>query len=664
MSTIDKIAGEFFAALKPPPKLSLSQWSDEHAVLSAESSAEVGRWRTLPYQRGIMDAITDPAVTQITVMKSARVGYTKILNNAIGYFIHQDPCSILLVQPTIEDAEGYSKEEIAPMLRDTPCLKGLVADAKAKDGDNTILQKIYPGGTLSMIGANSPRGFRRISRRVVLFDEVDGYPKSAGTEGDQIKLGIRRSEYFWNRKIIAGSTPLIKGDSRIEKLFEQSDQRRFYVPCPTCGEFQYLKWKNLKWPDGEPEKARFVCERNGCDIPHAKKRWMVERGEWRSTVPGNGKHVGFHIWAAYSYSPNADWGTLAAEWLEAVQDAEQLKTFINTVLGELWEEAFESKVGADALRDRAEAYELNQVPTKAFAVTAGVDVQDNRLSLSIYAWGRGEESWLVSRAEIFGDPARPEVWKQLDSVILNPYRHELGGEIKIHAACIDTGGHYTHEVYQYVRERRRYSVLAIKGSSQKSRPAIGKPTKQDVNFRGHSLKNGVDLYPIGTDTVKDVIYGRLKHNEPGPGYMHFPAEASDEFFQQLTVEKKVTRYVKGFPRREWVKPAGKRNEALDEAVYAYAGLQYLYTKKDRRRFWEQMEKEYYQTRETLTRAPVIAPDDAPADPSPDDAPSAADAPGSEARQDKPAPKPESPLNKRAAVRNIKRHGRGGFVSTW
>ena len=277
MSNIDLLEKKALLAFKPPKKLTLSEWADENAFLSAESSAEGGRWRTLPYQKGMMDAITDPAVEQVTVMKSARVGYSKILNHVIGYHIHQDPAPIMLVQPTIEDAQGYSKEEIAPMLRDTPVLKGLVSEAKAKDGANTILQKQFPGGTLSLVGANSPRGFRRVSRRIVLFDEVDGYPPSAGSEGDQIKLGIRRTEYYWNRKIVSGSTPTVKDFSRIQRMYEQSNAQRFFVPCPHCGHMQYLRWAQIKWFDDDASTACYECEKCNEHIPHAKKRWMVER---------------------------------------------------------------------------------------------------------------------------------------------------------------------------------------------------------------------------------------------------------------------------------------------------------------------------------------------------------------------------------------------------
>ena len=287
MSAILELEKRAYAAFKPPKKLTLSEWADEYAYLSAESSAEGGRWHTLPYQKGIMDAITDPNIEQVTVMKSARVGYSKILNHIIAYHIHQDPCGIMVVQPTIEDASGYSKEEIAPMIRDTKVLTNLVSDAKTRDSNNTILQKQFPGGVLSLVGANSARGFRRVSRRIVLFDETDGYPASAGTEGDQIKLGIARTQYFWNRKIVAGSTPTIKDFSRIERLFEQSDQRRYYVPCPDCGHMQYLRWPNMRWEGSDTANVSYACEECGVLIPHNKKRWMVERGEWRPTQPGN-----------------------------------------------------------------------------------------------------------------------------------------------------------------------------------------------------------------------------------------------------------------------------------------------------------------------------------------------------------------------------------------
>ena len=592
MRRIELIEKKAYMAFKPPKKLSLSEWADENAYLSAESSAEGGRWRTLPYQKGIMDAITDPEIEQVTVMKSARVGYSKILNHVVAYHIHQDPAPIMLVQPTIEDAQGYSKEEIAPMLRDTPVLKGLVSEAKAKDGANTILQKQFPGGTLSLVGANSPRGFRRVSRRIVLFDEVDGYPPSAGSEGDQIKLGIRRTEYYWNRKIVSGSTPTVKDFSRIERMYQQSDARRYYVPCPDCGHMQYLKWSNIKWFDDDPSTACYECEKCKNLIPHAKKRWMVERGEWRSTLPFNGKHAGFHIWAAYSYSPNAAWSNLVEEFLDAKHDAEQLKTWVNTILGEVWEDEYASKISGEALQQRAaeEKYKHTVPPAEVLLLVAGVDCQDDRLSLSVWGFARDEEMYLVDRVVLYGSPSRPEVWKQLDEVLQNPYETEDGRKLNIEVACVDSGGHHTQSVYGYARERAAMGVIAIKGMSQKGKPPLGKPTKVDINFKGRAMKNGAQLFPVGVDGVKSLLFGRLKHNDPGPGYLHFYPTVGAEYFAELTAERQVMRYRNGFPERVWTKKSQSPNEALDEMVYAYAALHRLYQKYDRRSIWDQFEK--------------------------------------------------------------------------
>ena len=592
MTSISELEKSAYAAFKPPKKLTLSEWADEYAYLSAESSAEGGRWHPLPYQKAMMDAITDPKIEQVTVMKSARVGYSKILNHIIAYHIHQDPCGIMVVQPTIEDAAGYSKEEIAPMIRDTKVLTNLVSDAKTRDSNNTRLQKQFPGGVLSLVGANSARGFRRVSRRIVLFDETDGYPASAGTEGDQIKLGIARTQYFWNRKIVAGSTPTIKDFSRIERLFGQSDQRRYYVPCCHCGHMQYLRWPNMRWQNDDPSTASYACEECGALIPHSKKRWMVERGEWRATQHGNGRHAGFHIWAAYSYSPNAEWSNLVEEFLLSKNDPEQLKTWINTTLGECWEDEYASKVGAEGLMERAanEKYEKGVPPREVLMLSLGCDVQDDRLSMSLWGIGRNEEMYLVDRKVIYGSPARADLWKQMDEVLMDKYKNEDGVELKIDSAAIDTGGHFTQEVYQYVRERSHLGLIGIKGMGQKGKPPIGKPTKVDINFSGKALRKGVQLFPVGVDTIKTTLHNRLKDAEIGDGYIHFYPTITTDYFQELTAERQVLRYKHGYQERVWVKKSNARNEALDEMVYAYAAFCRYRQKYDRRTIWDQLEK--------------------------------------------------------------------------
>lgn len=578
----------------PPKRMTLSEWADTYAVLSAESSAEMGRWRTLPYQKGIMDAFTDPTVERITCMKSARVGWTKCLNHAIGYFAHQDPCPIMLVQPTVEDAEGYSKEEIAPMIRDTPVLRSLFSEVKAKDGSNTILSKQFPGGTLGLVGANSARGFRRVSRRVVLFDETDGYPASTA-EGDQIKLGIRRSEYFWNRKIADGSTPTTKDFSRIEREFLKTNQQRYFVPCPDCGHMQYLRWEQMKWEDDDPSTTRYQCE--ACDslIPHGKKRWMVERGEWRPTAESrNKKHIGFHIWAAYSYSPNASWENLVEEFIECRDNPEALKTFVNTVLGLPYEDDYASKVSADGLLGRKEPYS-DELDDGVLLLTAGVDVQGGggatgeRIAVSIWGWGAGEEAWLVHHTEIHGDPTGSEVWDQLTKLLNSTWRRVDGVEIGVEQTCVDSGGHATAEVYRYCRENRARNIVAIKGSSRPAQPAVGKGSVVDFNYKGRSIKKGAMVYLLGTDTIKTTLFGRLKGvSNPGAGCIHFGAQADMEYFEQLTAEKQILkRGSNGFPVRAWVKQPNARNEALDCAVYAYAALQLLYRRFSQKTIWDQ-----------------------------------------------------------------------------
>lgn len=607
MEPLEELVRNTLRKFLPPPKLTLSQWADKYAYLSSESSAEAGKWHTIPYQKEIMDAITDPTIEHITVMKSARVGFTKILNHTIAYHIHQDPCSIMVVQPTVEDAEGYSKEEIAPMIRDTPVLQGVVSDAKAKDGTNTILLKTYAGGTLSMVGANSPRGFRRVSRRIVLFDEVDGYPASAGTEGDPIKLGIKRTEYFWNRKIISGSTPTTKDFSKIERLYNSTDQRRFYVPCPHCGHEQYLRWPQMKWPEGEPQKAYYECEKNKCIIDHKEKRAMVEKGTFRATAQGNGRHIGFHIWAAYSFSPNATWGNLAEEFLEAKKDPDTLKTFLNATLGEVWDEEHTTKLEASELFERCEFYKEYVAPEPVVVLVAGVDVQDNRLECSVWGFCHDEEAYLITHQVIHGDPSRPDVWKQLDQILFKPIRHESGAELYIQATAVDSGGHFTQEVYAYTRERRNKHVFAVKGQSQKGKPPLGKAVKVDMTFKGVPFKNGALVYPMGSDTIKDTLFRRLKITEAGAGCLHFYMGLGTDYFEQLTSEKQKVRLVKGFPVREWVKKNHARNEALDCLVMSFAALHYLYSRKSRRTMFAQYEGALKKAPKTPTKQEEINP---------------------------------------------------------
>lgn len=569
------------ANLKPPPKLTLSQWADEYAFLSRETSAEVGKFQCFGYQRGMLDAVTDPAVTTISIQKSARVGYTKLMDHAVGYFIHADPSPILVVQPRVEDAESYSKTEIAPMLRDTPVLAAICGDPKAKSSDQTILEKTFKNGSsLKLVGANSPAGFRRVTSRIVLFDEVDGYPNDgAGSEGDQIALGTKRTETFWNRKIILGSTPTVKGYSRIEKSFLQSDQRRYFVPCPHCGEYQVLEWGGpdlpygMKWDrdeegNGLPETVHYVCKHNGCIIHDADKPEMDARGEWRATAPFNG-HAGFHIWAGYSLFPNAAWSNIVAEWLKVKDDPLARQTFINLVLGETYEDAGEKALNHNRLMARCELWPADVVPDTTAVITIGVDTQDYRFELEAVAWGRNDESWSIAYEVIEGDMETPEPWERLDAFLKQTWRRADGREFVAEAVCIDSGGHHTQKVYAFSKERLGRKVWAIKGESAvggKRSPVW--PTKKPTRRKKSSFSPVI----LGVNTAKDVIRSRLHLNETGPGYMHFPADRDMGYFEQLTSERSIVKYQNGQKFRVWDLPGGRANEALDCRVYAYGAL--------------------------------------------------------------------------------------------
>lgn len=583
---------------RPPPRLALSEWADAKFLLPA-GDANAGRWRTLPYQRGILDAISDPGVERVTWMKSARVGFTKCFCAAIGYFIEHDPCPILVVQPTIDDAQKHSKEDLAPMLSEVPVLQGLVADVKTRDSNNTILYKNFRGGSLSLVGANSPRGFRRTSRRVVIFDEVDGYPMSAGSEGDPMALGERRTEYYWNRKIIVGSTPTIAGHSAIERIFELGDQRRYYVPCPSCGEFQVLRFPNFKWPKDQPERAHLVCEANGCVIEHRSKRDMIEAGEWRAEYPEHftdyNRHASFHLWAGYSYSPNATWGQLAREHVTAVRGgATTLRTFVNTVLGETWQDRGEAPDWERLMR-RREIYRIGTVPTGALFLTAGVDVQKDRLVYEVVGWGRGKTSWSIDYAILPGDTADLDrgPWPQLDALLARSFPHAGGVELPIRMLAVDSG-YNTQQVYAWARRHPMSRVIAVKGQAMGG-ALIGPPTAVDVSDRGRKLKRGYKAWPVVGAIAKSELYGWLRlelptdESPPPPGFCHFP-EYGEDYFRELSAEQLMPhKTARGYLRLEWTLIPGRANHALDARVYARAAAAVLGLDRFRESDWAALE---------------------------------------------------------------------------
>lgn len=545
-------------AWSPPPRLTVSQWADRERKLSPESSAEPGDWRTdrAPYQRGMMDAVNDPSVEVIAIMTSAQIGKTELLNNVVGYYVDFDPSPILCLQPTLEMAQTWSKDRLAPMIRDTPALAAKFKTAKARDSGNTQLHKTFPGGHVTMAGANSPASLASRPIRILLCDEVDRYPASAGTEGDPVSLGRKRTATFWNRKVILTSTPTVKGVSRIEEEWELSDKRRYYVPCPECGERQHLKWSNVVFDIKNPKAVIYACV-NGCPIEEADKQWMLENGEWVAEAPFNGR-AGFHL--NELYSPWRRWREVVKDFIEARARPDTLKTWTNTSLGETWEEKGERFENED-LGARREAYDADSLPDDILFITAAVDTQGDRLEALSQGWGVDQEHWDIEHKIFWGDPAKKKVWAELDEWLLKTYQ-VAGRGMKIACAVVDSGGNHTQQVYNFTKPRQGRRVFSIKGSSEYYSPIASKPV-QVGNMRAM-------LYKVGTDTAKDtILMSWLRITEPGPGYVHFPADIDDEYLKQLTAEERKTVYFRGQKRLQWSK-IRERNEILDLHVYNYA----------------------------------------------------------------------------------------------
>lgn len=568
--------------MAPPPDLTVSQWADSYRKLSAEASAEPGQWNTdrAPYQREIMDAFADPETEKVTVMTSSQVGKTEILLNVIGYYIDYDPAPILMVEPTEGLAESYSEDRLAPMLRDSPSLREKVKEPRARDSGNTKFHKKFPGGHLTMIGANAPSQLASRPIRILLCDEVDRFPVSAGAEGDPVNLAEKRTTTFHNKKIGLVSTPTIKGVSRIESSFESGTKEHWCIPCPTCGEYQPYVWEQLKFDltnEGELIGIRgYACR--SCGVLHSETAWKRGRGKWIADNPDSKKHRSFHL--NELTSPWRHWDQIVIDFLEAKKKPETLKVWKNTAMGESWEEYSDLELD-DLLAKRRETYNC-EVPNDAVVLTAAVDVQDNRLEYEIVAWGREKESWGVMFGIIMGDPGivkpinepgkiQPTVWDMLDQILTRPYVRQDGQALSILSTCIDSGGHFTSEVYGYCKLREAHRVWAIKGQGG-SGPYIHRPSRRN--------DSGVWLFNIGVDVGKDTIYSRLKINFPGPGFCHFPIELdrgySEEYFDGLISERRVVKYSRGQPHIQWVKKSEHaRNEPFDLRNYATAALEIL-----------------------------------------------------------------------------------------
>jgi phage terminase large subunit GpA-like protein len=551
--------------LAPPPLLTVSKWADSYRKLSPESSAEPGQWKTsrAEYQREIMDSLSNKETEIIIVMSSAQVGKTELINNIIGYFIDYDPSPIMLLMPTLDLAQSYSKKRLAPMIRDTPVLRNKVKDAKSRDSDNTLLEKGFPGGYIALTGANSPTGLSSRPIRILLADEVDRFPMSAGIEGDPLSLAEKRTKTFWNKKKFFVSTPTEKGISRIDKEFDDSSKEEWCLPCPVCGKLQPLKWAQIHFEDITHE-CKFCGDR--CN----EFEWKAGKGKWIAKYPERIKKRGFHLNALAS--PWERWENIIEEFKLAKKNGpETLKTWVNTTLGEVWEDDEGEGADNDDLVSRREYY-ITEVPRQVILLTAGVDVQDDRLEVEVVGWGAGKESWGIQYKIFYGDPGQKIVWQQLDEYLLRTFWFDEGDGLVISCVCVDSGGHYTTEVYKFCKAREHRRVFAIKGVGGYGKPFISKPTRNN--------RERAALFSLGVDTGKETILSRLKIKEDGPCYCHFPIESDrgydENYFKGLTSEKRVLRYKKGIPTFEWVKKSSNiRNEPMDLRNYANAAFEIL-----------------------------------------------------------------------------------------
>lgn len=571
---------EIFKVLEPPPDITLSQWADKYRRLSAESGSKGGHWNTdkAPWQREIMNAITDITIEKVVVMSAAQMGKTDaFLLNTIGYYIHYDPCTILCMQPSLSMAETLSKDRLMPMIKDTPVLKDKINE-KSRTSGNTIFKKSFPGGRITMTGANSPTELRSRPIRILLADEIDAYPLTAGTEGDPLILAGKRLTTYWNRKEVDTSTPTIKGISRIEMEYEQSTMEEWNVPCPSCGEFQPLEWANLIYKvdaDGEIKDISYVCEK--CGTIHSEIEWKdyFNKGKYIAKYPKR-KVRGFHFNSLASTF--CEWDTVIKKYIKA-EDAQKkgntelMKTFVNTELGQTWEENGQ-RADKDELLKRRKKYHC-EVPDEVIALTAGVDTQDDRFEVEIVGWGVGYESYGIYYKRIYGDLKQTEVWQRLHEFLFQKFKKADGTEIRICCGCMDVQGHFYNRACKFCKQRTGLGLFAVRGGNEGTKiPYIPNPKKNN--------REKVYLFTLGVDTGKSLLYQRLQIEEEGPGYCHFPKNEDEyirgydeDYFKGLTAEQQVLKYNKnGRPYFVWILMGEtKRNEPLDCRNYAQAAIE-------------------------------------------------------------------------------------------
>lgn len=601
----------FSGGLRPDAiTTTVSEWADQKRMLSSKASAEPGRWRTsrTPYLREIMDALSPQSpVKEVVFMKGAQVGGTECGINWMGYSMDVAPAPFLSVQPTVDISKRFVQQRIDPMLEETPSLREKVGDKRSRETSNTMSSKDFPGGILLLTGANSAAGLRSMPVRYLLLDEVDAYPGDVNNEGDPVNLAIARTRTFRNRKILLVSTPTLEETSRIKRAFEQSDKRYYHVPCPHCRHLQKLQWANLKWDKRTddagkeidlPETAAYLCESCGAFIAEHHKTWMFDPqngARWVAENPAVTDVRGYHLSSLYSPLGWFSWAEIVRKWLKAKKVIVELKEFVNTVLGETWEEKGDAP-DWELLYRRREPYKIGLVPAGALFLTAGVDVQRDRIEVEVLGWGRHLRSWSVEYRVFRGDTSAEDVWAYLWTMRHEKWPVAGGGELGLSMLAVDASDQ-TAMVYNQVRLQADARIMAVKGMSDTYMQLVGQPKIVDINFDGRTIYNGGRFWPVGVSLIKTELYGflrqlpPLKVADPYPvGFCHFP-EYSEDYFKQLTAEKRVSKQIGGRGGRHavfWQK-IYERNEALDVRVYNRAAAFVFGIDRFSEAQWQQLE---------------------------------------------------------------------------
>ena len=585
VNKLNACLAKILSGMKPPEDLTVSQWADKNRRLTSESSAEVGKWRTsrTPYMFDILDSFTDPLIEHIVVVAASQVGKSETINNMVGYCIDQDPGPILLIQPTIDDVKRYSEMRIAPMIRETRCLKRKVADPKSRDAANTKLQKSFPGGVLVMTGSNVAHDLSSMPIRYVFGDERDRWATSAGSEGDPWELAVARTRTFYNKKMVEVSTPTVKGASAIENSYNLGTMERWKTKCPHCGEYVEITFDNIRfeWDAAENGDKKifhiseifYMCpECGGISDEHTMKS---QPAKWVATVPEARKHHKTRsFWLTAWVSPWATWESIILQFLQAGTDSAKLQVVYNTQFGELWEERG-NMASEDDVMARREVYEA-EVPDGVLLLTCGVDTQDDRLEYEVVGHRRFGETWGIKKGVILGRPDTEEVWERLDEVLSHKYKFKSGVSLQISLTFIDEGGHFTQEVRQHCLARQYNHVFAIKGANRPDIPYTAPPKKQKIVVNGKVIGQ-VWVYEIGVNAGKQKIVDNLRVQSPGANYCHFPLrdDYGKQFFKQLMSEHLA--YVPKLKHPwQWQKiPGHERNEAFDIRNYNLAACEIL-----------------------------------------------------------------------------------------